>query len=151
MTATLRAFLTEANARGPQISPVFLRDLRRLDKDLECHWSAARNHWVIYRVARHGTCRSEDYLMKEFDVKGPRGEYRPLGPWVLDRLRAWDKTKGGAVDAEWADRHWLMDLAAKDRAVEEAKKKEVTEMAEAYAEDMVEAATVDPFTRCLRT
>jgi len=56
--------------------------------------------------------------MKEADVVGPHGEYREPGPWLLDLLRIWDKTKGGSVDPGFADREYLKKLDADEARAE---------------------------------
>jgi len=150
-TAARRCFLAEENHLGPSPSQAFLRDLKSQDKDLELHWHSEgeKSRWVLYRVAKRATVPSEDFLVKEKEIAGPQGQYRPLGPWVLDWLRKEDKTHRGGTDPEYANRKYLADLTRKDKETEAEKQKQISDMAHNFARDVERQVNDGPYTRSL--
>lgn len=116
-TCCRRPKLAGSGGAAPTLG-AFLRDLKRFDPGLEPHFFETPPRWVLYRVIRKGVCPSEDILMKEFEVTGPKGQYRELGPWLLDLLRSWDKTGGGVIDPGMANRQYLRKLAEDDQKAE---------------------------------
>jgi hypothetical protein len=137
MTVCRRGELVGASSDGPGLTPAFLRDLKQFDRYLEPKWFPHKNRWALYRVARQGTTPSGDYLVKEMELRGPQGQYRPPGPWVIDALRFGDKTRGGTVDPQTGSRAWLKKLDDEERARKEADQKRVREVSE-YTTKQVE-------------
>ena len=129
-TICRRGQLRGACNDGPGLTTAFLRDLKGFDRQLELKWFPAKSRWALYRVARQGTVPSEDYMVKELELSGPEGQYRPPGPWVIDVLRFGDKTRGGSVDPEIANRRWMEKLQNEERAEREAEEKKVREVSE---------------------
>ena len=136
LTRCRRSQLPESGfpAGGPPLA--FLRALSAQDRDLEPYWHPIRERWVLYRVVRKGVVPSEDVMMKEFEVVGPRGEYRPLGMWLIDWLRLNDKTEGGAIDPTQANRATLRRLDAEDEAFEKGKEKQIDVISTQFKKDM---------------
>lgn len=111
-------------------SGALLRELRRLDRDLELVFLRGIERWVLYRV-RRGLTPGGDLLTKELDLGR-----RPPGSWLLDWLRANDKTEGGNVDPDYAARQYLRSLdAAEERRLGDLSRRE-TEMAEHIGSDL---------------
>jgi hypothetical protein len=121
LTFCRRGERAEASHQGQGPTRAFLRELRRVDKGLEVYWHPAKGRWVLYRVARRGEARSADCLVKEADLAGPRGEYRPLGTWVIDWLRKRDLTRSGSDDPDRARRLWLDRIERDEREEQERK------------------------------
>lgn len=121
LTCGLRSVLSRGAGSGPRAPSSFLRDLRRFNPRLQLIW--VPNRWVLYTVTRRGLTPAEDALVKEVELVGPGGEYRPLGPWVLEMLRRYDKTDGGTIDPAYADRQFLkaIDDEPKERDAEDKK------------------------------
>lgn len=133
-----RRWKLSREASSPRLAPpFFLRELRRFDKDLEPHWHRRLERWVLYRVARRGVVPAQDYLVKECEVVGPRGEYRPLGTWVLDWLRRLDKTEGGSLDPEHGNRAFLRRLEEADEARERRQARAHSEIVNQVERDLV--------------
>lgn len=141
LTCGLRSVLSRGAASGPRAPSAFLRDLRRFDKGLEAIWVPDR--WVLYRRTRRGPTPSEDALVKELEVTGPNGEYRDLGPWVIDWLRRLDKTEGGSVDPEYASRQFMNRLEEDKKEKARAEKKEIEEAHQAARIDLDRYAIYD--------
>jgi hypothetical protein len=116
-TCCRRPKLAGSGGAAPTLG-AFLRDLKRFDPGLELHFFDTPPRWVLYRVLRKGICASEDVLLKEFEITGPKGQYRELGPWLLDLLRSLDKTDGGAIDPGHANRQYMRRLAEEDEKAE---------------------------------
>lgn len=124
---------------SPRLAPpFFLRELYRLDPDLEPHWHRRMARWILYRVARRGVVPAQDQLVKEFEVSGPKGEYRDLGPWVLDWLRRHDKTDGGSIDPEHGGRDWIRKVEDFDERRERDKEREYQEVVKECEKEMVQ-------------
>lgn len=119
-TQCLRRALGEGSGPGHAVSRSFLRELYRLDPGLELHWVHGINKWVLYRLSRRGVVPGEDVLTKEVEVRGPRGEYRDVGQWVIDFLRKHDKTRNGAVDPAYANRQYIANMTRRDREHDES-------------------------------
>jgi hypothetical protein len=125
-------------ASSPRAAPpFFLKSLRRYDPDLEPHWHRRMERWVLYRVFRRGVVPAQDHLVKEYEVMGPRGEYRPLGLWVLDWLRAHDKTEGGSVDPQQANRNWIRSFEESEARFERQKEREYQDVVDQCEKDLV--------------
>lgn len=149
-TSARRWELTATLFDRPPVPASLLLSLRRLDPELELYWHGWRRHWVLYRVARHGTTPGGDVLVKQLDIMGPGGQYRPLGNWLLDWLRKNDKTEGGSRDPLWADRQWLRALEQIEErdAAERAKKRD--EFSKDFVHEAERWAGRAPFTREVR-
>jgi hypothetical protein len=120
-------------AGGPP--QAFLRVLRRQDRDLEAYWHPIRERWILYRVVRRGAVPCEDVLLKELEVSGPHGEYRPLGMWLIDWLRQNDKTAGGSVDPLQANRAAIRKMEEDDKSLEKEKEKTEDAMCSQFGRD----------------
>lgn len=132
-----RGQLVKASPPQGDLSRGFLRDLSDLDKDLELHWHPIGQRWVLYRrVSRSAGRSSNDLLIKECVVRGPNGEYRRPGGWLLERLRFWDKTKGGSVDPERADYLYRQKILREAEEEEQKEDKERLKLSESLAEDI---------------
>ena len=102
---TLRSELATESA-PKALSGSFLRNLSRIDRDLEMFWVPPLQHWVLYRVARKGPCPSDDMLIKVANVIGPNGEYREPGSWVINMLQRVDLTRKFNSDPKRAGKLW---------------------------------------------
>ena len=102
---TLRSELATESA-PKALSGSFLRNLSRIDRDLEMFWVPPLQHWVLYRVARKGPCPSDDMLIKVANVIGPNGEYREPGPWVISLLQKTSLTRRFSGDPRRAGKLW---------------------------------------------
>ncbi len=151
-TYVRRRFLAEG---GPlpvdEPGSAFLRALSTFDPDLECHWHGPSRRWVLYRVKRREAARGDDLMVKEAIVEGERGEYRPPGFWLIERLRRWDKTRGGSIHPERATRETIERLRQEDRAVDERWDRDVADLCEDVADDMERYAVDARFTRSLKS
>jgi hypothetical protein len=135
LTSCLRYALAEGS-RPSHLSRSFLRELRRLDPKLELHWISSINRWVLYRVASPGIIPGEDRLVKELEIKGPNGEFRVPGHWLIDWLRKHDKTRGGAVCPEYANRKFLKKIDSEVDVQDQLIAKKTWELTESKAHDI---------------
>jgi hypothetical protein len=71
------------------------------------YWHPIRRHWILYLKARNGTTPLDDFLVKELSITGPDGQYREPGSWLIDYLRREDKTRGGSIDPDRANKQIL--------------------------------------------
>lgn len=136
LTSCLRCALAEGSTRGASLSRAFLRDLKHLDPGLELHFIPGFNRWVLYRLARRGIIPSEDRMVKELEVKGPNGEFREPGQWLLDWLRRHDKTRNGSVCPEYANRQVLRSIDLEPKEEEERLKATSQAMGERLGLDL---------------
>jgi hypothetical protein len=114
----------------------FLQELRAIDRDIELVWNPLLERWLLYRIARHAASPSDDQLVKEAMLTGPHGEYRPPGRWLLDWLRAHDKTRGGSIDPSLANRHNLQKLDEQAKEQDERIDRQMAPLAEHTAEEI---------------
>ena len=147
LTYCRRASLAQGGV-APSLPLAFLRELRRQDRELELHWF--HNHWILYRVAQRGTVRSEDFLMKELDILGKEDAYRPVGPWLLDWLRANDKTQGGSIEIGRANKNYIKRLDRQENEYARNKEKPVDDLARQFKIDVDDHAVKNKFTRSLK-
>lgn len=143
---TLRSELATDSA-PKALSRGFLRNLSRIDKDLEMFWIPPLQHWVLYRIIRKGPCPSDDMLIKVADIIGPGGEYREPGSWVITLLQKIDLTRRFSGDPKragilWADHMDKME----ERRIEIADRNfsnSTADMAHDLRKCFVERATFD--------
>jgi hypothetical protein len=147
LTMCRRASLIDGFPPGGGPGRSFLNGLKAFDRGLELYWHPLRKRWVLYRVVQRAAARSDDLLIKEAVVEGPRGEYRSPGPWLLEILRKWDKTRGGSVDPERGNREFLKGLDAADRKKQEAEDRVINEASEVTTAEMVDRIHHDRYTR----
>ena len=136
LTSCRRGDLPEGSPVGGRPRPELLRELSRLDRDLELYWNPLRRRWSLYRVKARGVTKPADMLVKELELNGPRGEYRPPGQWLVDWLRVNDKTRGGSMDQAAANRAYLRSLSENEDRLEHEKGARRTDMAEDYAKNV---------------
>lgn len=134
ITVGRRADLEYAR-QGPAISDHFRKALKAQDPALEFFW-APDHYWVLYRVIRRGICPLEDVLVKQATFSGPQGQYRPLGEWVIDWLKRHDKTRGGGVDPDYADRHYLWQLFRDNQDADKQWDVKTEQLSYEYAREM---------------
>lgn len=117
LTACHRWELAEARPACGDPSRAFLRNLKRFDRGLDLYWHPVRQRWILYRVKRRAPCPSDDYLIKELEIVGPRGEYREPGQWLIDFLQSIHK-KNLSGDPHQADREYakLLDKQLNEEA-----------------------------------
>lgn len=121
-------------------STAFLRELRRMDPGLEVIWVPGRDRWVLYRVKHRAAVPSEDQLVKEFEIVGLHGEYREPGWWLIDLLREYDKTCGGAIDPKVADHFYISRLKRLNQEAQERQEKKNADLSRGVAEEMYDFA-----------
>lgn len=95
----------------------FLLALARKDPDLECHFIRDIG-WVLYRRTHKSAAPGEDMLLKELELRGPGGEMRSPGLWLIEVLQKLDKTLGGKLDPGQANREYLRHLQDEEDARE---------------------------------
>jgi hypothetical protein len=124
----------ESAAKGPRrhIPSWFVKELRRVDRGLECHWIPER--WCFYRVTQPGAAKNDDWLIHELELD-PGDE---LGSGVVDQIRKYDKTKNGSLDPHQANRRFLEGVSRNPGG--EAREKEESEISAGFAEDCWEFA-----------
>lgn len=135
-TSCLRFALAEGSSLRTKLSRSFLRELARVDSGLELHWNPGRGRWILYRLQRKGVTPSEDRMLKEFELVGPKGEHRSPGQWLIDWLRKNDKTRGGALCPEYADRRYLEKIDFEPKREKELRERASWEHTEAIAHDI---------------
>jgi len=148
MTDTLPSYAPQILRRGSfagvsppaKLDAAFLRKLRRFDPELECHWHPKLEHWVLYRVKARGGVPADDILFKEFDVTGRGGQYRTPGPWLIDLLRGFDKTRCGSIHPGRANREYLKHLDRQHEREQAEKDKEEETISENFANDCAKYA-----------
>lgn len=123
LTSCLRVALAEGSGKSGTLSRSFLRELHRVDSGIELHWIPSINRWVLYRLVRRGVIPSEDQMLKEVEVRGPRGEFRSPGQWLIDLLRSYDKTRNGSVCQEYANRKFLRKIDNEQKVMDERQAK----------------------------
>ena len=135
LTRCRRGELAEGSPLGARPGAAFLQALARFDRDLECYWHPILGRWILYRVTTRGAARSSDVLTKELVLEGPHGELREPGWWLIDRLRLWDKTRGGSIHHERATKLWVEQMERQDRAQYEAWDKKTDEISESFGRE----------------
>lgn len=110
LTFCRRWELAQGLPLGEYPSQAFLRALKRFDSQLELYWHPRVGRWVLYRVVHRGGASSDDQLIKEFTIADESGGYRLPSWWLIDHLRALDKTKQGTIDPQQADRAFYQKL-----------------------------------------
>ena len=110
LTSCLRVALAEGGGKSGTLSRSFLRELSRVDPGVELHWVQSIERWVLYRLVRRGVIPSEDQMLKEVEIRGRHGEYRGPGAWLIDWMRANDKTRNGSVCPEYVDKKYLRKI-----------------------------------------
>jgi len=140
LTACWRHQLADGGCPPGKPSRAFLAELKRIDGGLELYWHPIRKRWILYRVTHRAAVPSEDRLVKEFELIGLRGEMRSPGWWLLDWLRQMDKTRGGSVDPQQANREYMRRLHEQECEEEDAKARQVQEMSSSFAADCAKFA-----------
>jgi hypothetical protein len=144
-TVARRRDLADISRAKACANAAFLRSLYRQDPDLEVFWHPVLNFWVLYRVVRRGVVPADDLLLKELPVCGPRGEYRPLGQWLLDWLRENDLTRSGSLDPGWARRRYIEKLMRDEK--DDKREASEREVSMRFARDCERYCLSDPYSR----
>ena len=108
--------------------------MKAFDKDLELYWHPIANKWILYRVKRRGVA-SDDEMIQECVVKTSHGGYAPPGDWLLDLLKKWDKTRGGSISPERANRNYLKNTNSDAAEREAQREKQMDQISQAVADD----------------
>lgn len=143
LTAARRAHIAQGVGAECRPAPSFLRALRRFDPGLEAMFVEKSQRWALYRVARRGVVPAEDWMVLEFEAKGPKGQYRELGPWVLDRLRLLDKTQGGSVDPRLGDRAFMRHMDENQYAIHRERERKRRDLSRSAAWDVFNYAVAN--------
>lgn len=141
LTACKRAHLADGGGSAPAVSAALLRELKRFDRDLELYWHPIRKRWILYRLVVKAATPSEDQLIKEYELAGPRGEYRSPGMWLIDWLRRNDKTRGGAIDPRVATREYVRHMTENDEQFWAEKEQAAADISESTAKEILDYAT----------
>lgn len=78
--------------------------LKRLNSSLELMWNDDDGQWEIYRIKQKGIIPAQDLL--HWQMSAPtKGTFITVG--IVDWLRKYDTTKGGALSEEDLQNRWV--------------------------------------------